>query len=81
MSYTFGENRTAVITGAGRGIGKAIAELLASQGVNVICVSRSADSCGAVAAAINASGGKAKAMPVDVSHAKAVKEACAQLNQ
>ena len=45
-------NRTALITGAGRGIGKAIAETLAKHGVNVICVSKSADSCGATAAAI-----------------------------
>jgi 3-oxoacyl-[acyl-carrier protein] reductase len=72
-------NRTALVTGAGRGIGKAIAEVLAKNGVNVICVSKSAESCGAVAAAITASGGKAKAVPVDVSNGVAVTKAAEAL--
>jgi 3-oxoacyl-[acyl-carrier protein] reductase len=68
-------NRTALVTGAGRGIGKAIAETLAKHGVNVICVSKSPESCGAVAATITAAGGKAKAVPVDVSDGAAVAKA------
>ncbi len=72
-------NRTALVTGAGRGIGKAIAETLARQGVTVICVSKSADSCGATAAAINASGGKAKAFAVDVANGAAVAAASEEL--
>jgi 3-oxoacyl-[acyl-carrier protein] reductase len=72
-------NRTALVTGAGRGIGKAIAETLAKNGVNVICVSKSAESCGAVAAAITAAGGKAKAVPVDVSNGAAVTKAAEAL--
>jgi 3-oxoacyl-[acyl-carrier protein] reductase len=72
-------NRTALITGAGRGIGKAIAETLAKQGVTVICVSKSAESCGATAAAINASGGKAKALAVDVADGAAVTKASEEL--
>ena len=68
-------NRTALVTGAGRGIGKAIAEVLAKNGVNVICVSKSPESCGAVAAAITAAGGKAKAVPVDVADGAAVAKA------
>jgi 3-oxoacyl-[acyl-carrier protein] reductase len=78
MNLTF-TNRTAIVTGAGRGIGKAIAELLAKNGVNVVCVSKSPDSCGAAAAAITAAGGRAKACAVDVADGAAVAKASEEL--
>ncbi len=76
MSLTF-NNRTAVVTGAGRGIGRAIAAELARNGVHVICVSRSEESCKGAADEINAAGGKASHAAVDIGDSKAV-TACSE---
>lgn len=78
MELTF-NNRIAVVTGAGRGIGKAIAEGLADHGVHVVCVSKSESSCGAAAEEIRARGGKAQAVAVDVADGDSVRQACESL--
>jgi NAD(P)-dependent dehydrogenase (short-subunit alcohol dehydrogenase family) len=61
--------RTAVITGSTKGIGRAIAEQMALAGANVVISSRKADSCEAVAAAIQSDGGKAAAIPCHIGDA------------
>ena len=73
------EKKIALVTGAGRGIGKSIAMLLANKGYHLICVSRSAGSCDAVADEINASVGTAKALAVDVADSSAVSAASEEL--
>ncbi|MFP6887570.1 MAG: 3-oxoacyl-[acyl-carrier-protein] reductase [Opitutales bacterium] len=71
--------KLALVTGAGRGIGRAIAETLAREGMEVICVSKSAESCGGAAETIRTFGGIAEAMAVDVADGAAVREACEKI--
>lgn len=65
-------NQIAVVTGAGRGIGRAIALKFADEGADVVCVSRTAENSEKVASEVRALGRKAWAVALDVADAKAV---------
>jgi 3-oxoacyl-[acyl-carrier protein] reductase len=67
-------NQIAVVTGAGRGIGRAIALKFATEGADVVCVSRTAENSEKVAQEVRAAGRKAWAIALDVADAAAVAE-------
>jgi 3-oxoacyl-[acyl-carrier protein] reductase len=66
------ENKVAIVTGGGRGIGKATALALAREKVNVVVVSRTLSEIEAVANEIRKNGQEALAIPADVSQKSAV---------
>src|ERR1700694_558257 len=74
------ENQTAIVTGAGRGIGHAIAARLASEGARLACVSRSEENAKRTADELNkARAESAKAYAVDVADHAAVQKIGAQI--
>ncbi len=65
-------DKTAIVTGGAHGIGRAIAEMFASEGANVIIADIEATAGKAVAKEIQGQGGKATFVSCDVSSVKAV---------
>ena len=68
------ENKIAVVTGAGRGIGRSIAIRFAQEGARVVVADLDAPSAARTTAEIEASGGRARAHAVDVGDQAQVEE-------
>ena len=77
----FLDGKVAIVTGASRGIGKAIAERLALRGAKLACVATEAKNCAETVARCQAAGATAVAMGVDVSSTKAVGELVEQIQK
>lgn len=66
------DGKVCIVTGAGSGIGKAIAERLAEEGAKVLCVDINGETVGKTAEEINLAGGVAAAKAADVSDPRQV---------
>ena len=72
--------KIALVSGASRGIGEAIAHALAAHGAHVVCTSRNVQACETVAAAIRAAGGSAEAHALHVGDPDAIEALFAALD-
>lgn len=75
------QNKTALITGAGKGIGRAVAQALANEGVHIGLVARTEKDLQAVAAEVTALGVKAAMAVADVSDIDSVNAAVVKIRQ
>ena len=73
------EGRTALVTGAGRGIGRGCARALAEAGADLVLVSRSAAELEELAGELRALGRAARPVALDVTDAKSVRRLVAEL--
>src|SRR5690349_13894483 len=74
-----GASRVAVVTGAAKGIGAAVATRLAADGFAVAVLDLDEQACAGTVDAITAAGGRGLAVGVDVSRSEAVRDAVARV--
>lgn len=75
------DGKIAFVSGASRGIGAAIAQLLAQQGAHVIVSSRRLESCEAIVETITAAGGKATAIACHIGEMEQISAVFAQIRE
>ncbi len=75
------DGKIAFVSGASRGIGEAIARLLAQQGAHVIVSSRKVESCEGVAEAIRAEGGQATAIGCHIGEMEQIRAAFTEIRE
>jgi NAD(P)-dependent dehydrogenase (short-subunit alcohol dehydrogenase family) len=75
------DGKIALVTGAGRGIGRAVALALAAAGAEPVLVSRTQRELDEVAREIIAGGGRARSLPLDVTRSDAVRDAFGGLDR
>jgi 3-oxoacyl-[acyl-carrier protein] reductase len=73
--------KTAIVTGAGTGIGRATAQLLAERGARVVAAGLQPERLRETVAAITAAGGEAIAVDADVSDLQAIEEVAARARE
>jgi 3-oxoacyl-[acyl-carrier protein] reductase len=71
--------KAALVTGASRGIGRAIALALGAAGARVIAAARSVEAAGGTADEIVAAGGSARAIALDIANERSVETAMAEV--
>ena len=74
------KGKTALITGAGRGLGRACAVVMAREGANIAILSRTREELEETAKLVEREGAKALVLEADVAHEVAVRDAVREID-